>query len=698
MTTRNGSDEFLRAYSGWLLAALVAIGALLRLVDLGALGFRWDEDLSSLAAKAIAERGVPELPSGMIYLRSGAFLYLLAASGELFGFTEWALRLPAALFGIATIPLAFLFGKRLFGTGVGLILAALVTFSAWDIEFSRYARMYAPFEFFYLLTLLGIWRYRVVESSTSGGILCIGVALIALSLHDLGYTLALAFLVPLLLTWRESLASPRRLIFPAAAFLTVAAAFFLWQRIQGRYFDRAAIQAAEAAAAEPGGAAELAAQTAAGQAETDGGGLSGFVQGVLSQVRLPDLESLSALADLLPAAAVAFVAVPLLAAAVFLIRRRGDIDVLSAATVAVVALSCGLQLFNVALLATLALAFFKLRGIQGFRAADVRFAIALIGTAFVAWLAATLAFDLAAGADGRGGGVTAAVRQLLNYPSFFVFWGFPREYPLMSIPALIGGLWAFDRSARRTPEPGPLFLLAVFAIPVVLNGIMETRYQNFRYNVPFGPLFFAFVALGIVKWQDVLAAWREGLAPPRLLRPRPALVTALLAAAVLALDMNPLRSWVVAQQTYDDDGPLEQLLGVRDFRDYRSAASFVTANADRDDTIVAFDCREYFNYLGRLDYCILSRTYLSGDDELIQSYVDDGTLRDLYLSTPLITDVHELRRILGTDKGTTTWLLASDSMWTDSRRVDKELRHFIAELDDSVVHVASDGDTKVYRF
>src|SRR5690606_28515981 len=85
----------------WILGALIAVGALLRLIDLGQLSFRWDEDISALAAKAIAEHGVPELPSGMIYLRSLPFLYVLAGSGTLFGFDEWGLRLPAALFGIA---------------------------------------------------------------------------------------------------------------------------------------------------------------------------------------------------------------------------------------------------------------------------------------------------------------------------------------------------------------------------------------------------------------------------------------------------------------------------------------------------------------------------------------------------------------------------------------------------------------------
>src|SRR5262245_48774172 len=87
----------------WPLALIVCVGAYLRLAHLGDLGFRWDEDLSGLAVRAILEKGVPELPSGMVYLRGGVFSHLMAASAALFGFSEFALRLPAALFGIALI-------------------------------------------------------------------------------------------------------------------------------------------------------------------------------------------------------------------------------------------------------------------------------------------------------------------------------------------------------------------------------------------------------------------------------------------------------------------------------------------------------------------------------------------------------------------------------------------------------------------
>jgi len=676
----------LKIEAAWILALLVAAGAVLRLVDLGAISFHWDEDLSALAAKAIAEHGIPELPSGMIYLRGLAFSYAMAASGMWLGFDEAALRLPAALFGIALIPLSFVFGKRLFGASVGLVLAALVTFSFWDIEFSRYARMYAPFGFLYLLTLLLIWRYRVVETSFAGGALALVSALLAISLHELGYTLALAFLLPVAIRGREAFSSPRGLIFPVTACGIAAAAFFVWQRIQDRYYYRAA----SLASAEAAPSGEGAGQAIPGSAGADGD--AGLIERILDSVRLPDLPLFSALYDAAPWAAIGLVAAALGFAAVVLVAAR-RVSVGERLLLGAVALCCALQLFNVALLAGIALAFAKRRGLAGLREPDVVTAIAMIGTGFAAWLVLALGLDLVG--DLRA---TAAaketVKRLLDYPSFFVFWGFPSEYPLMSIPALIGLLWAFDRAARPEPDRPALFLLAAFALPVVLNGLFESRYGFFRYNVPFGPLFFAFVALGLVRWTDVFDAWRPSARP--LTRAGVTAGTAALAALVVVYDASPLRGWLVAQREHDDRSALSDAFKIRGFRDYRSAAEHVLQHAAPGDEILTFECREYFNYIGRLDYCLISGTYRSGD-ELIQTYVHDGVLRDLYVAVPLITSAKELERTLRKTPGT-KWLLASTSVLDNDQAIGADFRRLLEDNAHRVVHVARDGDTMVYRF
>ncbi|HEX6995195.1 MAG TPA: glycosyltransferase family 39 protein [Gammaproteobacteria bacterium] len=695
----SGSDRSLDRAAPWILAALLALGALLRLIDLGQLSFRWDEDLSSLAAKAIAEHGIPELPSGMVYLRSLPFLYVLAGSGMLFGFDEWSLRLPAALFGIATIALGYFFGKRFFGTGVGLVVAALLTFSAWDIEFARYARMYAPFTFFYVLTLLSIWRFLVVERSTEGGILCLLLAWTALLLHDLAYTLALAFLLPLLIDGRQTLEQPRRSVLPLIGFGSVTAAFFVWGRIQSHYFDRAALLAAERGAADPSAVpADVALRTLESAAGGDGGPL-GLLRRIVAQVRLPDLPAFASLADTVPLAAAGIPIVTLAAAAAFVAIRRHALQPAAWVMLPLIGLLCGFQLFNLALLATTALAFVRREGVRAFRAPEVVFAAALIALSFAAWLAAIVGLDLL----GVDGGIRAtakeAIKELLNYPSFFVVWGFPREYPLTSLAALLGGLWAFERIAKPEPDRAALFVVAAFAFPILLNGMFETRYQNFRYDVPFGTLFFTFVALGVLKWPELVGTWRA--ADDRLedrRAPSRGLVlagTALIAVLIAAYDLNPLKSWLVTSRDYSSPEPLYAFFDLRGFRDFRTAAAYVDARADADDALVTFDCREYYNYLDRMDYCIVSGTYRDGD-ELIQTYVDDGVIRDLYVGSTILFDVDDLERVLEETPGD-VWFLASDSIF-DEGRYPEDVLEFLAARQRHVVHVARDGMTKVYRF
>jgi 4-amino-4-deoxy-L-arabinose transferase-like glycosyltransferase len=652
---------------------LTAVGAYLRFANLGALGFRWDEDLSSLAVKAILEKGIPELPSGMIYLRGGAFLYLEAWSAALFGFSELALRVPAALFGIGLIPLAFAFGRALFSARVGLVAAGLITISIWDVEFARYARFYAPFAFFYVSTVLAIWRYRVQAESSRGGWLCIALALIAVTLHDLGYTLTIAFLAPLVLEPRRALREPRRLVFPLGAALGVGAFFLLWRR----WLDDLRELPIAAVAARGGEALAPVAPTAEP---------ASWLDSALGQVPLA-----GALWQQAPLLWLVLAAL-LLAAASWIARRPGATAVERTLLIAVAA-ACSLQLFNIALLALLALAFGKQAGVRGFAHLDVRRAACLAGMAFIAWLAASVWLDLLGlASQGAGTAVKQSIRTLLDFPHFFIFWGYPNEWPFVSFVAGVGALVAFDRAARPAPDRAAVFLAFVLVSPLVANGLFETLYELFRYNVPLNTFFFTLVALGLLHWPELIASVRaeRRAAPAKLRKPMLATGSALLAALVLAYDLNPVRPWLAVQRDYREDGALYRLFAMQRYPDFKSAGGYVAANAAPEDLIFALDPREQFNYIGRLDYSVMSGAYD------MSTYVDAGVRRDLYIGTPLVTSLDELRAALSIP-GKRKWLIADHSM-LDSASVDAPIRGFIQGQGERVVYVARDGTQHVYRF
>jgi 4-amino-4-deoxy-L-arabinose transferase-like glycosyltransferase len=648
----------------WALVLIVAVGGYLRLAHLGALGFRWDEDLSGLAVRAILEKGVPELPSGMLYLRGGLFSHLMAASASVFGFSEFALRLPAALFGIALILAAFVFGNALFGRIVGLLTAALLAVSFWDIDLARYARFYSAFSVLYVLTLYAIWQFRVKTPSKAGGVLCVALAIVTLSLHDLAYSLALAFFFPLVLRGPSAWRSPREWLWPVASSGVLAAFYLGW-----RAFVRSS-RALPALAGDPGA--------------TPGQEIDELTR---SFVALPHMPLLTGMLERAP------LFVPLLVllsvgAALHLTRRFGS-PRWERVGLALIAACAALQLFNLALIGTLVLAFAKRTGLPSLRSAEVLAACALIGTAFVAWVVAVLVLGIDVSPLAPLG-LRTVVRGLLDFPYFYVFWGFPNEWPLAAAVATIGALVAFHRASLRRDAAAGFALLAL-AGPLVGNALFSSPFELFRYNAAFNTLFFVFVALAFVHWRELVPAWRPTLFhPPR--RSAAALGTAMLVMLAMAYDLNPLRGWLAVERAYSNQGAIYRTFGVTAYSDFKTTADYVARHASPHDLIVTPDSREYYNYLGRVDLWLRSGRY---ED---QSYVQQGTRRDLYVDTPLVATLPELKKALETPNQT-KWVLASSALLKDPKApVAPEIRAYLREQEQRVVYVGLDRDRKVYRF
>ncbi len=83
-------------------------------------------------------------------------LYSITAHASLgiFGETAWALRLPAVLFGVLSIPALFFCCRKILGGTEAILAAALMTVSYHHIWFSQNARGYSGLLFF---TLLATW-------------------------------------------------------------------------------------------------------------------------------------------------------------------------------------------------------------------------------------------------------------------------------------------------------------------------------------------------------------------------------------------------------------------------------------------------------------------------------------------------------------------------------------------------------------
>ncbi len=138
--TRPQSAE--RAAHWILLAAIICGAAIVRFWGLGDVGLHGDEETMGMAVRGILEQGAPVIPSGMFYPRGLSQLLLMSLSVALFGESEWSLRLPSVLCGIALVPIGYVVGRRFLRPHWNLAFAASLAFLPELIVYSQTARMY----------------------------------------------------------------------------------------------------------------------------------------------------------------------------------------------------------------------------------------------------------------------------------------------------------------------------------------------------------------------------------------------------------------------------------------------------------------------------------------------------------------------------------------------------------------------------
>ena len=149
----------LREQPRWLYAILVT-GAALRLYALGAESY-WLDEVASI--DLIASRTLVEVLIEVPLTDRHPPLYyaILKLWTAATGISEAATRAPAALFGIAALPLAYLLASRLYDRRVGLLSTALFAFSTFQLGHAQDTRMYSLLAFTTLLSFY--WLVRLLD-------------------------------------------------------------------------------------------------------------------------------------------------------------------------------------------------------------------------------------------------------------------------------------------------------------------------------------------------------------------------------------------------------------------------------------------------------------------------------------------------------------------------------------------------------
>ena len=137
----------------WILAFLIALGAAMRFASLGEQSFHHDEVIT---AARVIPGSFADMLKAVKHSESNPPLYYVLAWGwaKEFGTGEFGLRSLSALFGLATVPVAYAIGAELSNRRAGLIAAALVAVNPMLIWYSQEARSYALLVFFCAVSLL----------------------------------------------------------------------------------------------------------------------------------------------------------------------------------------------------------------------------------------------------------------------------------------------------------------------------------------------------------------------------------------------------------------------------------------------------------------------------------------------------------------------------------------------------------------
>ncbi len=132
----------------WIVLALVVVAAVLRFWDLGGESF-WYDELIMVDVTQSWEIATRDIGAGR-----GAVLVLIGyAWGQLFGYSEVAVRAISAIAGTTAIFFLYLLARRLFDQRVATIAAGLAAISGFMIYYSQDYRYYA------LVTLFNVLSY-----------------------------------------------------------------------------------------------------------------------------------------------------------------------------------------------------------------------------------------------------------------------------------------------------------------------------------------------------------------------------------------------------------------------------------------------------------------------------------------------------------------------------------------------------------
>lgn len=157
-------------YQYILVGLITMLAVLLRFYKLGEWSF-WIDEIYTIGRAQTHYGSLEATLRNVPPVRNWIPLSVILTAGTLnaLGTSEWSARLVSAIIGVISIPALYFPIKRLFGSGVSLVVILLLATSPWHIYWSQNARFYTALMLFYALALFAF--YAALERDRPGYLL-----------------------------------------------------------------------------------------------------------------------------------------------------------------------------------------------------------------------------------------------------------------------------------------------------------------------------------------------------------------------------------------------------------------------------------------------------------------------------------------------------------------------------------------------
>ncbi len=180
--------------------AILSLGLILRMISLNQ-SLWLDEAINTLAVRNNSLINLITQYAKADFHPPG-WIILLWGWTKIFGYSEIALRIPSVIFGLLSIWLIYLVGKKLFSKNLGLLTALLIAINPLHIYYSQEARMYAMATLAVLVNILLI--IKLIKGEKLNLVFLIISNLLVLSADYVAYFIFPAELIFLLVYKKET--------------------------------------------------------------------------------------------------------------------------------------------------------------------------------------------------------------------------------------------------------------------------------------------------------------------------------------------------------------------------------------------------------------------------------------------------------------------------------------------------------------